>query len=102
MLILMLAALAVQDAPKTINHKVEIDGKTYRVEIKGRTVEVYDKSIITVRTPERGDKLRRAVIKATGCPLKEEYWAAAHLRGLLDCGAAGNAPMPAPTPPTSN
>jgi len=72
-------------APATINHKVRIDGKTYRVEIKGRTVEVYDKSIITGRTPERGELLRQAVRQATGCVLKDGYWSGAHLRGLLDC-----------------
>lgn len=84
----LLIALALATASDTVNHKVKIDGKTYRVEVKGRTVEVYDKSIITGRSPERGDRLRRAVKEATGCTIKDEYWAAAHLTGLLSCDDA--------------
>ncbi|MFC0687616.1 hypothetical protein [Novosphingobium clariflavum] len=81
-LIIILAAAA---ATATVNHKVEIDGKTYRVEVKGRTVEVFDKSAFTKRSPEAGQRLKAAVKAATGCQITEEYWEAAHLAGILDC-----------------
>ena len=69
----------------TVNHKVELEGRTYRVEVKGRTVEVFDKSAFTKRSPEAGERLRAAVKKATGCEITQEYWEAAHLAGILEC-----------------
>jgi hypothetical protein len=98
MITVALAALLLPPADKlkTINHKVEIDGRTYRVEVKGRTVEVFDKSIMTKRTPEAGEKLRAAVNKATGCEIRDWYWQTAHLAGILDCSAL--APAAASTP----
>ncbi len=82
---MIVAALALTVAGDTVNHKVKIDGKTYRVEVKGRTFEAFDKSIFTGQSPERGEKLRQAVRQATGCAIKDEYWVAAHLTGLLVC-----------------
>ena len=86
MTFMILLAAAAATATATVNHKVEIDGKTYRVEVKGRTVEVFDKSAITKRSPEAGLRLKAAVKAATGCRITEEYWEAAHLAGILDCG----------------
>lgn len=80
-----LAGFAILAASTTVNHKVEIDGKTYRVEVKGSTVEVFDKSVFTKRTPEAGLRLKEAVRRATGCEIVESYWESAHLVGLLDC-----------------
>jgi len=88
----ILALIAIQTAPAAPpaqgNHKVEVDGQTYRVFIKGRKVSAFNKSIVVMRTPERGDSMRKAVIAATGCRMKDEYWEGSHLTGLLDCGAA--------------
>ncbi|MDV3480850.1 hypothetical protein [Sphingobium yanoikuyae] len=83
--ILMWIAAAGDAATPTINKKVELDGRTYRVEIKGQAVEVFDKSAFTKRSPEAGVKLRRAVEIATGCKIRDAYWEAAHLAGILDC-----------------
>jgi hypothetical protein len=95
-LVVLIAALsaAAGAATKTINHKVVIDGRTYRVEVKGQTVEVFDKSMFVKRSPETGVRLRAAVKAATGCGIKDEYWEAAHLAGLLACDPA-NADQPA-------
>ncbi|MGC4249986.1 MAG: hypothetical protein QM605_00570 [Sphingobium sp.] len=91
LLSLLIAAAATPLAPpKTVNHKVEIDGKTYRVEVKGRTVEVFDKSAFTKRSPEAGLRLKAAVRLATGCEITEEYWEAAHLAGILECSKSGD------------
>ncbi|MEO8722468.1 MAG: hypothetical protein ABI395_02945 [Sphingobium sp.] len=76
-----------------VNHKVEINGRTYRVEVKGLTVEVYDKSIMTKRSPEAGLRLRSAVKIATGCRIIDEYWEAAHLVGILDCPQPNDADL---------
>lgn len=72
-----------------VEHKVQIDGKTYRVKVVGRSFGVFDKSLVSMRTPERGDAMRRAVRQATGCEPKDEYWEQAHMKGLLTCPAAG-------------
>ena len=85
--VIWLALFAPSNGPSTINHKVEIDGKNYRVKVKGRTVEVFDKSVITVRSPERRLRLKAAVLEATGCQITEEYWETAHLEGILDCSS---------------
>lgn len=85
MLILALALQAVTAAPRQGDTKVEVDGQRYRVHIRGDTVSVFNKSIIKMRTPERGEGLRKAVIAATGCVMKDEYWELTHLTGKLAC-----------------
>lgn len=88
MIAVMLMAAASQPGSSTVNKKVELDGRTYRVEVKGRTVEVFDKSAFTKRSPEAGVQLRRAVKMATGCTIQDAYWQAAHLAGILVCQEA--------------
>lgn len=82
-MIALILALAAGE-PK-VNHKVEINGKTYRVEVKGSTVQVFDKSFHTKRNPEAGARLRAAVKAATGCTIEDAYWEEVHLAGRLSC-----------------
>lgn len=84
-LIIALAMTVSAAAGNKAEHKVQIDGKTYRVKVVGRSFGVFDKSLVTVRSPERGDLMRRAVREATGCEPKDEYWEQAHMNGLLVC-----------------
>lgn len=67
------------------NHRVEIDGQAYRVNVKGQTVSSYKKSVVVMRTPERGEALRKAVVLATGCVMANGYWEGSSLHGTLDC-----------------
>ncbi|MBN3556882.1 hypothetical protein JYA60_01350 [Sphingomonas yabuuchiae] len=67
------------------NHKTEIDGQTYRVNIRGSTVSVFKKSLIVVQTPEVGAAMRKAVTAATGCAMKDGFWQGLRLTGTLDC-----------------
>lgn len=87
-----IALAPAQAGEAKVNHKVEIDGRSYRVEVKGQVVEIFDKSVFTKRSPESGARLRAALRQATGCGIKDEYWETAHLVGMLDCAAA--APKP--------
>lgn len=84
-LIIVIAMILAAGSSDKVEHKVEVDGKTYRVKVTGRSFAAFDKSLVTMRTPERGDRMRRAVRAATGCEPKDEYWEAAHMVGLLDC-----------------
>lgn len=81
----ILSAVVATAVPPSGNYKTIIDGKTYRVKVKGGAVGVFDKSLISMRSPERGDLMRKALKQATGCGIRDEYWEGAHLVGMLDC-----------------
>ena len=85
----MLLAIVLVQAAAVANlqgdHKVEVDGQKYRVHVRGNTVSAFNKSIVLKRTPERGEGMRKAVIAATGCKMKDEYWSGSHLTGSLEC-----------------
>lgn len=86
---MMIIALAMAaSAAKSVEHKVQVDGRTFRVKVIGRSFGVFNKALFTVRTPEDGDLMRRAVKEATGCEPKDAYWEGAHMKGLLDCPAS--------------
>lgn len=74
-------------AAATGKNRVEIDGHTFQVRVKGRAATVADKALVTSRSPEQRDRMMRAVVEITGCQLSEPYWEDARLRGLLNCGS---------------
>lgn len=86
--LLMLAQAAGLIASLQGNHKVEVDGQTYRVMVKGNTVSAFKKSVIVVQTPEVGEAMRKAVTIATGCTMKDGFWRGLRLTGTLECPAA--------------
>lgn len=89
---MLIAALALAAAPislpANLEQRVEIDGRTFRVAVRGRAVTVADKALITFRTPERRASMREAVRRATGCDIDEAYWEGSKLRGILNCPSA--------------
>lgn len=78
MLLLALAAL-------TMNRVVQVDGNSYRVEVRGEEVRVFQKAAFTKRSLERRDKMRRAVVIATGCRIVDDYWLDTRIEGALVC-----------------
>ena len=85
--ILLSPAQHKQDAPPVhrANYKVKVDGKTYRVTVRGRTVEVANKAIVTTRSPEGMTRMREAVSVATGCKMVDGFWVGNVIQGLLTC-----------------
>lgn len=88
-LLLLLQAGQTYTGPK--NSKVEVDGSTYRVFVRGREVKVFNKSAITAigggRSVDRRDAMRQAVRQATGCEIKDDFWRNQVLAGELDCSS---------------
>lgn len=87
------AALALTVAgsadAKKVEHKVEVDGATYRVSVVGNVVTVSKKSFVVSYSVKERDAMRAAVKKATGCEVVDEIPNGAKLRGKLQCAAAG-------------
>lgn len=83
MLLLATAALAAEK----VERKVTVDGSRYRVSWRGDEVEVASKGLIAVRSLRSRDRMRAAVLSATGCKLVDEMPVnAAVIQGKLDCG----------------
>lgn len=72
-------------APPNGTKRVEIDGRTYRVTVRGKSVEVADKAAFTMRSPESAARMRRAVVDVTGCRMEDGYWQATVMQGTLAC-----------------
>lgn len=83
--LLLLMAAPAPALPSTINEKVKIDGRTYRVRVSGKLVKVYDKAPAWKGTIEQSKRMQRAVYKLTGCQMAEPVWDGNHLAGFLDC-----------------
>lgn len=75
-------------APQRTTIKVRIADGTYRVTVKGKEVEVANKSAFTHRGIESREVLRDAVTKATNCRILDDYWEGAKLVGRLECSNA--------------
>ncbi|MFA7505269.1 MAG: hypothetical protein WCZ28_11265 [Burkholderiaceae bacterium] len=71
--------------PADLNVKTVVDGKTFRVRAKARTVWVYRKSLYVMPTPELMHAMRQAVRQATGCEATDYYFVSAAFTGMLDC-----------------
>jgi len=65
--------------------KVDINGSTYRVSVKGDVVTVAKKSLFVAMTIDERDAQRAAVRKATGCNIYDEIANGARLKGKLNC-----------------
>ena len=92
--------MASAATPAPGNHKVVVDGKTYRVKVQGKQVGVFNKSLISYRSPELRDVMRSAVRQAVGCDIRDDYWEGAHLVGMLDCSVEEAAPPKMPSSPS--
>ena len=82
---MILAMILMAATPAIGNYRTEVDGKTYRVKVKGQGVGVFGKAIITKRSPEDLVRMKQAVKSATGCDITDQYWQGAGLIGILDC-----------------
>ena len=87
MMALWLISVALIAAPPKVDHFVKVEGRTYRVRVKGNEIRVFDKGIAWKKSLEQRERMRRAVNLATGCHLTDDYWAEGdpYLTGFLDC-----------------
>lgn len=76
--------LALSASPET-NQVVDVDGRSYRVEVNGETVRVFQKAVFTKVSLDARSRMRRAVTQATGCRIVDDYWKETKLEGFLDC-----------------
>ena len=82
---MLIALILASTTPADGNYRTEVDGKTYRVKVKGEGVGVFNKAIITKRSPDDLIAMKKAAKAATGCEIKDQYWQGAGLIGILDC-----------------
>lgn len=80
-----LPAWAANEAPKAINYKVKVDGKSFRVRVQGDQVKAIPKGMIAGQSISQRDTLRAAVLAATGCKIVDDYWDESRLAGKLKC-----------------
>lgn len=85
----MLLALALMLETNSIT---KVDGSTYRVEVRGEVVRVYQKAVISKVSMDRRAKMRKAVIQATGCNIVDDYWRETSLEGMLACPSEPSRP----------
>ena len=78
-----------------IEYKVEVDGKSFRIEVRGDEVEVYPKGIFAAQTPKQRSRMKQAVTDATGCDIGDPYWEETRLVGEFVC-PEGVEPTPPP------
>lgn len=71
--------------PARKTYHVKVEGSSFRVTVKGDTVIVANKAMITGRTLEVRAKMRLAVKAATGCQITDDLWFDAVLKGALAC-----------------
>lgn len=81
----MLALFFALAAAPSINQVVQVDGRGYRVEVKGDVVRVYQKAAFTKVSIDARSRMRRAVTQVTGCNIVDDYWKETRLEGMLDC-----------------
>ena len=93
-------SMSLAATPASGNYKVEVDGKTYRVKVQGTQVGVFNKSLVSYRSPEIRDVMRRAVREAVGCNIRDDYWEGSHLVGMLECSANEAVPPKTPASPS--
>lgn len=78
----------VSAKPAKINSKVDVNGYTYRVVVRGRQVKVIRKTIAANfrgRTVDVRREMIEAARIATGCRLVEDFWIENTLVGELAC-----------------
>lgn len=97
MLPILLLAFAAQ-LPPPGESKVEVDGARYRVLVRGSEMIVANKSLMTRRSPDERDKMRRAAKQATGCDLTDPYWEGNRLVGKASCPASPSSQAPKSEP----
>lgn len=89
--ILLPLALAVTPSiadPAQGTTHVGVDGRVYRVTVKGSEVTVASKRTMVGYSIEERDRQRAAALKATGCRVIDEMQDGdARVHGKLDCGA---------------
>ena len=86
-LIALVLPMQAQANERKVNQLADVDGRTYRVMVKGEEVHVFDKAFGWKQSPEQRNRMRRAVVLATGCYISNDYWAVGQgrLKGSLDC-----------------
>lgn len=72
------------EAP-VVNYKAKVDGKSFRVRVQGDTVKSIPKAAIAGQSVQQRDRLRAAVLAATGCEIVDDYWDESRLAGKLKC-----------------
>lgn len=75
---------AASAAPEMHSY-VTIDGSRYLVATLGERVRVTAKPAPVAASAEARDRMRLAVIEATGCRIVEDRWSGVALLGELDC-----------------
>lgn len=80
----LLVGLPGQASAKT-TWKTKVEGTTFRITLDGDVVNVVDKSIFTGRNMDVRDKMRAAVLQATGCEIVDEMWFDAKMKGKFRC-----------------
>ncbi len=86
----MLTALLLLIAtPAEVNQTVKVEGKSYRVLVRGDEVKVFQKALIAGQkvkgSTEQRAQMRQAVNQATGCKMTDDFWRGAVLVGVMDC-----------------
>lgn len=93
----VLATLILLTTPAGVSAKTtwktKVDGTTFRITLDDGVLNVVDKSILTGRSMDIRDKMRAAVLQATGCEITDELWFDAKLKGKFNC-PAGQMPKP--------
>lgn len=89
---MMLAAMIVAmmsdmpQRPDAATTRVQVEGSTYRVRVRGSEVEVASKRLLAVKSVANRERMRRAVIEATGCQIIDELvLSPSILQGKLSC-----------------
>lgn len=79
--------LLIAIALATTNTATTINGRTFRVEVRGDFVKVAQKAIFAAPSPQRRIEMRSAVQTVTGCAIVDDYWDNSALVGVLKCPA---------------
>jgi hypothetical protein len=90
---IVFASSALADAP-IANYKVKVEGKSFRVRVQGDTVKSIPKAAIAGQSLAQRDRLRAAVVEATGCKIVDDYWDESRLAGKLQCPQGHEMPSP--------
>ncbi|MFZ5701357.1 MAG: hypothetical protein ACOY4P_08390 [Pseudomonadota bacterium] len=91
----MLTALLLLIAtPAEVNQTVKVEGKSYRVLVRGDEVKVFQKALIAGQkvkgSTEQRAQMRQAVNQVTGCKMTDDFWRGAVLVGVIDCSEKVN------------
>lgn len=99
MILLAVSQQCALAKPASINSKVDINGYTYRVVVRGDEIRVISKTIASQfrgRSVERRREMLSAAEKVAGCPMVHEFWVENVLVGEMACAASTPAPLVAP------